>query len=111
MVDSLVNALLGRPQDHKILSKASMITFKDNIKEPLARLYFCKYCLELRAEQSDQIQTEVDSHFCMHALGTFFFLYLILLTCLNFKIMFHQQKQFSRKISPGHFGNVQGKVN
>lgn len=40
----------------------------DNLKEPLARLYFCKYCLELRAEQSDQIQTEVDSHFCMHAL-------------------------------------------
>ena len=48
-----------------------MITLKDNIKEPLARLYFCKYCLELRAEQSDQIQTEVDSHFSMHALGSY----------------------------------------
>ena len=83
-VDLAVKALFGRPQDHKILSKASMITLKDNIKEPLARLYFCKYCLELRAEQSDQIQTEVDSHFCMHALGTFFFLFLIPLTCLNF---------------------------
>ena len=83
-VDLPVKALFDRPQDHKILSKASMITLKDNIKEPLARLYFCKYCLELRAEQSDQIQTEVDSHFCMHALGTFFFLYLNPLTCLNF---------------------------
>ena len=53
-----------------MLLKADMVTLQDNIKEPLARLYFCKYCLELRAEQSDQIQTEVDSHFCMHALGT-----------------------------------------
>ena len=49
----------------------STVTLQDNIKEPLARLYFCKYCLELRAEQSDQIQTEVDSHFCMHALGSY----------------------------------------
>merc|ERR1711935_682894 len=37
-------------------------------KEPLARLFFCKYCLELRAENSDCVQTEIDSHFCMHAL-------------------------------------------
>ena len=37
-------------------------------KEPLARLYYCKYCLELRSENSDKVQTEIDSHYCVHAL-------------------------------------------
>lgn len=40
-----------------------------DVVEPLSRLYFCKYCFELRCENSDLIQTEIDSHFCMHALG------------------------------------------
>jgi hypothetical protein len=39
-----------------------------DLTEPLCRLFFCKYCLDLRAENSDQVQTEIDSHFCMHAL-------------------------------------------
>jgi len=49
----------------------------EDIVEPLSRLYFCKYCFQLRSENSDLIQTEIDSHFCMHALETEFKYFLL----------------------------------
>lgn len=39
-----------------------------SVAKPLCRLLYCRFCNDLRYYNSDLIQVEVDSHYCMHAL-------------------------------------------